>query len=115
MKHEPKDPDFVQAGKREEERNEAMNLMNSAHKSTNKAYRDGWVRVFGKKKKSLPDLEWYGYLQTNGTVHLKRYRPELQRGDIDEAIESDFVAKVYGPFAAKTREEAFKILREGLK
>jgi hypothetical protein len=102
----------IQRGREAEGRNEKMNMMNSDHKATNKAYREGWDRIFGKKKKPL--LEWYGYLHVNGSIHLKRYRPELQRGDIDEAVESDFVSVVKGPFKAENREEAMKILRREL-
>ena len=104
-------PADIARGKREEERNEKMNLMNSAHKSSNDAYRDGWDRIWGKKK---PMFEWYGYVHVNGTVHLKRYFSALQEGDINEAIESDFVVKVVGPFEAENREAAMKYLKEKL-
>jgi hypothetical protein len=45
MKVEPRDPAWVQQAKRNEERNEAMNYMNEAHKATNKASREGYDAV----------------------------------------------------------------------
>jgi hypothetical protein len=54
-------------------------------------------------------LLWWGYLHINETVQCKRY---FDNGDIDEAIESSFVIQVYGPFEAKSRAEALKILNK---
>lgn len=56
--------------------------------------------------------EWWGYLHTSGTIQAKRYSsPE----DINEAAESDFVAKVVGPFPAANREEALSIVTKATK
>jgi hypothetical protein len=98
----------IAKGMRNEERNEAMNMMNSAHKTNSKAYRDGHDRTFTKR----PMLDWYGYLHVEGNIHCKRYLNELSQGDIDEAIESDSVWQVHGPFKAANRLAALKILRE---
>jgi hypothetical protein len=98
----------IEKGMRNEERNEPMNMMNSAHKTTNKAYRDKYDGIFAKR----PMLEWYGYVHVEGSIHCKRYFSELSNGDIDEAIESDFVWAVHGPFKAESRSAALKILRE---
>lgn len=56
-------------------------------------------------------IQWWGYRHTSGTIHLKRY---FSRRDIDEAIDSDFVAHVFGPFEAETHEQASERLRKGL-
>jgi hypothetical protein len=99
----------IEKGIRNEERNEAMNYMNSAHKATNEAYRDGYDSIVWGK----PTMQdYYAYLHVNGTTHVKRYRPELQRGDIDEAVESDFVVKVVGPFMAIDRKQATQKAKE---
>jgi hypothetical protein len=57
-------------------------------------------------------LQWWGYLHTSGTIQIKRYFGPL---DIQEANESDFVQRVYGPFEAADRAEAEKILKTHLK
>ena len=60
MKIEPNDPKWVQDAKRNEERNEAMNYMNSAHKATNEAYRDGYDNIQWDTHTTNPiaQLEW---------------------------------------------------------
>jgi hypothetical protein len=106
----------IEKGIRNEERNEAMNMMNSAQKANSPEFNKGYDAIAwdGKPKpKKAPVLEWYGYLHVNGTLHLKRYFGD--RGDIDEAIESDFVSLVKGPFEAETREEAIKIFRREIR
>ena len=55
--------------------------------------------------------QWWGYLHQSGTFQAKRYFGPL---DIQEAEESSFVAKVYGPFAAKDSEEALEIIRKSI-
>jgi len=97
----------IQRGREAEGRNEKMNLMNSAQKANSKEFSDNYDGIFRKPKQSM--LEWYGYLHVMGSVHLKRYFGD--RGDIDEAIESDFVVFVKGPFEAESRQEALKILK----
>ena len=54
-------------------------------------------------------IEWWAYLHTNGTVQVKRYMNEL---DLEEAMESPFVADVFGPFEAETRNVAMVIASE---
>ena len=102
----------IQRGREAEGRNEKMNMMNSAQKANSPLFNQNYDGIF--RKPTLPMLEWYGYKHVTGTIHLKRYRPELQAGDINEAIESDFVILVKGPFEAESREEALKILRREL-
>jgi hypothetical protein len=104
------DPIFVQKAKRNEERNEAMNMMNSAQKSNSKKFDKGYDKISWGNQQSM--LDWYGYLHVNGGMVCKRYFSEMSQGDIDEAIESDFVWQVHGPFEAESRSAALKILRE---
>ncbi|KKN19287.1 hypothetical protein LCGC14_0947160 [marine sediment metagenome] len=58
-------------------------------------------------------LEWYAYKHVNGTLHLKRYLGDY--GDVEEAINSSFVDRVYGPFEAKNQHKARRIMKERLK
>lgn len=53
-------------------------------------------------------LKWWAYLHTNGKVLLKRY---LGPEDLDDARESPFVVKVYGPFEAGSSSEAAETAR----
>jgi len=113
LKSEPNDPVWVQKAKRNEERNEAMNLNNSAQKANSKAYNKGYDDI--KWGMTTPEtMEWYGYVHVDGGLHIRRYFTEQQAGDIDEAIESDFVAKVIGPFMAPNRAAALKFLRKAV-
>lgn len=57
-------------------------------------------------------LTWWGYKHTNGSLQAKRYFGEE---DLDEAMESPFVAAVFGPFEADGREEALEILEKNFK
>jgi hypothetical protein len=57
-------------------------------------------------------LDWWGYLHTSGSLHVKRYFGAL---DTDEARDSPFVEAVAGPFKATGRDEAMAILMERLK
>lgn len=52
---------------------------------------------------------WWGYLHINGTIQAKRFFSGL---DVSEAMDSDFVLRVHGPFEAEGREEALKILSD---
>lgn len=56
--------------------------------------------------------QWWGYLHTSGSLHVKRY---FDRRDIDEALESPFVDTVIGPFDAADRNEAISTLEIELK
>lgn len=53
-------------------------------------------------------IQWWAYLHTNNTFHLKRYFGRL---DIDEANESPFVRAVFGPVDAINRDDADTKLR----
>lgn len=55
---------------------------------------------------------WWGYKHINGSYQAKRYFDFL---DIEEAIESPFVDKWYGPFKALNRDDALKIVKEKAK
>lgn len=52
---------------------------------------------------------WWGYRHSAGSVQAKRF---LDSKDIDEAHASPFCESVVGPFAATSREEAIKRVRE---
>ena len=49
--------------------------------------------------------KWWGYIHVNGTIQVKRY---FDKEDIEEAKISPFVARVFGAFDAKNREEAIE-------
>ena len=51
--------------------------------------------------------KWWGYVHQNGSVHAKRY---FDRRDIQEAMESPFVAEVYPPFDAESRPAALDLI-----
>lgn len=48
-------------------------------------------------------LIWWGYLHINKTIQVKRF---FGVKDIQDAHESPFVAKIFGPFEAQSRDEA---------
>lgn len=56
-----------------------------------------------------PKLTWWGYLHTNNKLQLKRY---FDSRDLDEAKESPFVQRIFGPFQAVNWETAFDKLEE---
>ena len=53
--------------------------------------------------------KWWGYVHVNGSLQAKRY---FDKRDIEEALESDFVATVCGPFLAVDRDDALKKIKE---
>lgn len=53
--------------------------------------------------------KWWGYLHTDGSIHTKRY---FGIRDIDEAVESTFVDRIYGPFEAENSDAARKRICE---
>lgn len=57
-------------------------------------------------------FRWWGYVHENGSIQVKRY---FDQQDIDDAIESPFVAKVFHPFEAESREDAIKIVQDFFK
>lgn len=57
-------------------------------------------------------MKWWGYLHTSGTIQVKRYHPEFGPGDIGDAHQSPFCAKVVGPFDAADRDEAVRIITD---
>lgn len=58
------------------------------------------------------EIKWWGYLHTDGSVHVKRYfGPE----DLVEARESPFVRSAYGPFDAENHFNARDILLARIK
>ncbi len=104
------DPKWVQKAKRNEEKNEKMNLMSKSQKTSNPASRAGYDKIKWGPEVMVAQVEWYGYLHVEGGLFLKRYFGDPL--DIQEAIESDFVSRVIGPFKARSREEALKILNK---
>lgn len=62
----------------------------------------------------LQAMQWWGYLHTSGTLHVKRYHPDFGDGDIDDAYDSPFCAKVMGPFNAPDRDAAIEFLAKSL-
>jgi hypothetical protein len=56
-------------------------------------------------------LMWWGYMHQNGSLQLKRWFGD-HKDYTDDCEGNDFVVRVVRPFAADTREEAEKILRE---
>lgn len=57
-------------------------------------------------------LQWWGYRHINNSVQAKRFFTSV---DISEAMESDMVYDVVGPFLAKDREEALSIIAQATK
>lgn len=55
----------------------------------------------------MTKLKWWGYLHVNGTIQAKRFFDDR---DIQDARESDFVARVHGPFEAEDRNFALLVL-----
>ena len=53
--------------------------------------------------------KWWGYIHNNGSLQVKRF---FSQEDLTEARESDFVARVYGPWECKDRESALARLKE---
>ena len=56
-------------------------------------------------------MKWWGYLHVNKTLQVKRY---FDQKDIDEANESPFVEKTFGPIEADDRDMALDLLRKVL-
>lgn len=54
---------------------------------------------------------WYCYKHMQGTIHAKRF---LSNADINEAIQSPFVAEVRGPIEG-TREDALNLFNTEVK
>ena len=59
----------------------------------------------------MSQLMWWGYLHTSGTVQLKRFFDER---DIQDAADSPFVARIFQPFEASSREEAWNTINQKL-
>lgn len=51
--------------------------------------------------------KWWGYIHSNGTVHVKRY---FGPKDFEDAKESAFVLRYFGPFEASSSMAAWRIL-----
>ncbi len=92
-----------------------INMNNKAQKANSNLYDIGYDNITWGSPDSpvIPqttapsDLTWFGYRHTNSSLQLKRY---FSPRDMDEAWESDMVLAVFGPFAAKNREDAMKVL-----
>lgn len=57
-------------------------------------------------------IKWWAYVHVNGTFHVKRF---FSYDDIAEANESSFVAQVYGPIEADSREKAVEVFESMIK
>lgn len=53
---------------------------------------------------------WWGYQHENGGFQTKPYHPHFGQGDMEDAIESPFVRRVFGPFHAAGRDDALAII-----
>ncbi len=53
-------------------------------------------------------MKWYGYRLKNGQMKLRAMSDNVKiaADELKEASESTFVADVFGPFEADTRQEA---------
>jgi hypothetical protein len=51
----------------------------------------------------MSTIKWWGYIHENNSLHVKRF---FDMRDIEEANESPFVSRVYGPWEVNSREEA---------
>lgn len=51
--------------------------------------------------------KWWGYIHDNNSILVKRF---FDSRDIQEANESDFVRRTFGPFDARDREHALDIV-----
>ena len=47
--------------------------------------------------------KWWGYIHTNGSLHVKRF---FYFQDLADAQSSPFVKEVYGPWDCENREDA---------
>ena len=54
---------------------------------------------------------WWGYVHINGKSFVKRF---FDKGDMAEAIMSNCVLRIIGPFEADDQKEAEKIIAKGL-
>jgi hypothetical protein len=61
--------------------------------------------------KSRKKHMFWGYLHTEGTIHIKRYHSQ---NDIVDGIASPFCKHVVGPILAPNREEGAKIISQRL-
>ncbi len=55
--------------------------------------------------------KWWGYIHVNSQLMVKRY---FDQKDIDEANESPFVERAFGPFEADDRDMAIDLLKRAL-
>jgi len=56
---------------------------------------------------------WWGYLHQNGTIQVKRWFGD-HKDYKDDCYGNEFVVRVVPPFAAESREDAEKYLKEML-
>jgi len=71
--------------------------------------------VHWQKEKMMEDpMEanlWFGYIHVNSQLVVKRY---YDQRDLDEANESQFVEKTFGPIQAEDRDMAIDLLKRAL-
>jgi hypothetical protein len=97
----------IEKGMRNEERNEAMNMMNSAQKTNSREFDKGYDQI----KWGIPEVkEWWGYVGKTRLL-VSTYNPA--DSIMDERIEAGFL--VVGPVDATTREDARVLLNKELR
>jgi hypothetical protein len=52
---------------------------------------------------------WWGYVNINGSIYVKRF---YDLRDLQEARQSQFVKRVYGPFEVVNADEALEIIKK---
>ena len=62
----------------------------------------------------MSELMWWGYLHSNGTVHVKRWFGD-RKDYTDDCDGNDFVLRVVPPFCAKSREDAERTVRQQVR
>jgi hypothetical protein len=55
--------------------------------------------------------QWWGYIHVNSQLMVKRY---YDQQDIDEANESPFVERAFGPILADDKDMAIDLLKRAL-
>lgn len=59
----------------------------------------------------MNDLQWWGYLHSNGSIQVKRWFGDV-KDYTDDCKDNDFVVQVVSPFTASTREEAIQRIKD---
>ena len=60
------------------------------------------------------DIQWWGYLHSNGTIQIKRWFGD-HKDYTEDCWGNDFVKEVIAPFSSNSRKEAQIIIENELK